>query len=394
MKRPLSVLPILVLFLLSPFARTQDAPPQIDGARRAAILEACGGYLEKKLEQEAFPGASAALILPDGSLLTCAVGLASIADERAMTPADRMLAGSIGKTYFSAAALRLVAAEELDLEAKVASFFEGVDWYTKVPNGAVITVRQLLRHQTGLPRWVFSDELWQRLLGEPDHVWSVEERLAYVAEEPPLFAPGEGWAYSDTNYVLLGAILEKVSGKTVYELVEASLLEPLELEDTIPSDRRELPRMAEGYARLLSQLGVPERVIQDGRFVFNPQFEWCGGGFATTPADLARWAKALYTGKAFEGDYLDALLDTVPIPGQRGRRYGLGVFVSETELGDLVGHDGFMPGYASTMGWFPELRVAAAFQMNSDDARKLGVPQHLVLRDLARLVKAELEREE
>ena len=364
----------------------------IDETQREAILDSCRGYLEERLEREAFPGASAALILPDGSLITCAVGMASIDEEREMKAEDRMLSGSIGKTYFSAAALQLAGEGKLDLDAEVATWFEGVEWYTHVPNGGEITIRQLMRHQTGLPRWVFARGIWDTLLDDPDKVWPVEERLSFVAAQEPLFAPGRAWAYSDTNYLLLGAVLEKVSKKTAYQLVKEKLLVPSGLKDTIPSDRRELPGVIQGYSRSLRQFGVPERVIEDGRFFVNPQFEWCGGGFANTPADLARWAKILYTGKAFEGDYLDELLDAVPLPGAR-RGYGLGVFVSETELGDLVGHDGFMTGYLSTMGWFPELEVAAAFQMNTDDGRKLGVPQHLVLRDLARFVKVELDEE-
>lgn len=390
MKHLLAVFPFIALLTSSSFASPRPVQEAIDETHREAILQSCRDYLEEKLDSEAFPGASAALILPDGSLVTCAVGLASIEEERELKVEDRMLSGSIGKTYFSAAALYLAGAGKLDLDAKVATFFEGVEWYTHVPNGAEITVRQLMRHQTGLPRWVFARDFWDTLLGDPDKVWTVEERLAYVADQDPLFAPGEAWAYSDTNYLLLGAILEKVSKKTVYELVKEKLLGPLALKDTIPSDRRKLPGVIQGHSRALPQLGVPERVMQDGQFVFNPQFEWCGGGFANTPGDLARWAKFLYTGKAFEGEYLDELLDTVPVPGQR-RGYGLGVFVSETELGDLIGHDGFMPGYLSTMGWFPELEVAAAFQMNTDDGRGLGVPQHLVLRDLARFAKRELE---
>ena len=110
-------------------------------------------------------------------------------------------------------------------------------------------------------------------------------------------------------------------------------------------------------------------MIDNGMFVFNPAMEWCGGGFASTSADLARWAKILFSGSAMEGDYLKIMTatpaDASALLGP-GARYGLGVIIRETELGPALGHDGGFPGYSSTTAYFPQHQISAAFMYNTD----------------------------
>ncbi len=383
------LLPLLPLVLL--------APTDVDAATRARIEARCSTYLSELHAKGSFPGASAALVLPDGSVVAVAVGVADADDPDAvkLRPSDRMLSGSIGKTYVSACALRLATAGELDLDAKAASFFTGEDdaWFARLPNAADFTVRQLLRHESGLPRYVFVPAFLEIVASEPDRVWQPRELLAYVEGAEPLFAAGEGWSYADTSYIVVGMILERVSGERFYDLARELLLEPLGLRDTIPSDRRELPGVVQGHVVDGRQLGLPERTIEGGQFVFNPQFEWCGGGFANTPADLARWAHALYRGRAFAAEYLPLLTDAVPAPMLGPRTlYGLGVMVRESELGTWLGHDGFMPGYLSTMGCFPDHEIAAALQLNTDSSRALPERKDVVLVDLVKIARDELAR--
>lgn len=260
-------------------------------------------------------------------------------------------------------------------------------------NAKTVTIRQLLRHESGIERYVFAPAFWEMLTEDPDKVWKPEQLLAYVFDQEPLFAPGEGWAYSDTNYILVGIVLEQVSGVKMYDYVQEHLLTPLELTDTVPSNSREIDGLIQGHTKSFLEFGLPERVIQDGKFVINPQFEWCGGGFCSTPLDLAKWARFYYSGKAFGGKYLEQLLDTVPAdPRQLGPKssYGPGLILRETSLGELRGHDGIMPGYESTMGWFPELDIAVGLQLNMDGDRKVGKPLPLFLVDFATIAKQEL----
>ena len=124
-------------------------------------------------------------------------------------------------------------------------------------------------------------------------------------------------------------------------------------------------------------------LLPDGRFAINPQFEWAGGGFASTAGDLARWARDLYTGKALSPTLLALMLEGVPARLGPGSRYGLGVILSDSPAGPSQGHSGFFPGYLTEMAYFPNLNVAAALQVNTSYGPALGRSPASVLADLA-----------
>lgn len=339
------------------------------------------------------PGASAAIVLPDGEVLTVVAGYADPATKRQLKSTDLFLVGSTGKTYVTGIVHLLEAEGWLDFDNTAASYFEEDQddaWLDALPNGREVTLRQLLRHQSGIPRYVFGEEFTSTLTSQPDRVWTPKELLAFASREA-LFAPGEKWAYSDTNYILLGMVVEKVTGKRFYDLVRTRLLEPNGLEQTIPTDQRLIARMAQGHVVMGRSMGVGEWALQGGQFSYNVQFEWCGGGWATTPSDLARWVGLLYGGEAFDEEYLGSLLDTVPA-GRLGRgiEYGLGVMLRTTAAGELRYHDGFMPGYTTSAGIFPASKIAVAIQLASDNGRAVGKPLSMVLADVAKLVQESL----
>ena len=136
---------------------------------------------------------------------------------------------------------------------------------------------------------------------------------------------------------------------------------------------------------------MPDRVLEDGVFCYNPQFEWCGGGYASTALDLARWARLLYRGEAFDGAYLETMLDSVPANLGPGVEYGLGVMIAETALGPRYGHDGFMTGYLATMGYYVDAGVSVAVMLNTDDASVVGMPLTRLGEQLATIAVEELE---
>ena len=374
------------LVLLATGVPAQDSPPlSPDPDALGARLQ---GRLEELVSERGLPGASAALVLPDGRVVEAAAGLASREEGREMTTDDLLLSGSVGKSYVSATALGLVLEGRLRLDAPVAPFFEDADWYDRLPGEGAFTVEQLLRHETGMERYELTPQFWEAAMGEPDRVWRPEELLAFVFDTEASFAPGEGFLYADTNYILLGMVLEKVLEGSITKHIRARFLEPNELSRTRPSSSRRIEGLVQGYAVLTRAFGVPERVLDgSGTFVFNPQFEWCGGGYASAPGDLARWSWLFYGGRLFEEEYLDHLLRSRPAAELGGNRaYGLGVIVSDTRLGPLHGHDGFMAGFLATTGYFPDLGVAGALQINTDDMRALGAPLQALLVELAELV--------
>jgi len=203
-------------------------------------------------------------------------------------------------------------------------------------------------------------------------------------------AGGEGWDYSDTNYIVLGMIVERVTGRRYYDEVKRRLLGPLKLRRTFPSDSRRIPGLAQGYAGADNPFGGTDAMIaRDGRFAINPQFEWTGGGIASTAEDLARWARALYEGRAFDRALMPQVLDGVAAKLGPGVKYGLGVIIRETEAGPAYGHSGFFPGYLTEMAYFPDLRAAVAVQVNTSAPRSTGKPLSRFLTDFAAIIREE-----
>ena len=109
-------------------------------------------------------------------------------------------------------------------------------------------------------------------------------------------------------------IIEQVTGRKFYDEANRRLLKPLKLRDTIPQDGLKLKGVVQGYAGPNNPFGGKDAMINEGRFAINPQFEWTGGGFASTAHDFARWAKMIYEGRAYSSDLLPQVLDGIPAP--------------------------------------------------------------------------------
>ncbi|MEJ7813224.1 MAG: serine hydrolase domain-containing protein [Gemmatimonadaceae bacterium] len=373
------------------------SPPALH-AQQAATAAARGAALRQRLQAKldsvhaagTFPGATVGVTLPTGESFGLAVGMSDTALKRPMTPADRMLQGSVGKTYVAAVALQLVGEGKLALDDKVSTYLGREAWYARVPNAPNITVRMLMTHTSGVMRYEFKEEFTRDLTRQPDKVWRPDELIAYVLDVAPPFAAGQGWDYSDTNYILLGMIIERLTGSTLYREIDRRLLRPLGLRNTIPSNSRTIPGLAQGYAGANNPFGGTDAMIVDGKFAINPQFEWAGGGFASTAEDLARWAKALYEGKAYPPALAGQALAGVSAPALGGSaKYGLGVIIRPTPLGVTYGHSGFFPGYITEVRYWPTSKLALALQVNSSVGRALGQSPGTVLLDLARIITGE-----
>jgi D-alanyl-D-alanine carboxypeptidase len=341
-----------------------------------------------------FPGATAGIALPDGSSLGLATGFSDKAKKISMTPADLMLQGSVGKTYVAAVALQFVDEGGLRLDDKVKNYLGGAPWYPRLPNADEITVRQLMNHTSGLVRYEFNEAFISDLVSQPDKVWKPEELVFYILDTKAPFVAGEGWEYSDTNYIVLGMILEKLGASKYYDLLKTRILGPLGLRHTVPSDSRTIPGLVQGYAGAGNPFGGRDEMFSDGRFVFNPQFEWTGGGIASTAEDLARWAKDLYEGRAFDPSLLPEMLNAVPAKLGPNVKYGLGAIVRQTPLGPGYGHSGYFPGYLTEMMYFPEIRTAVAVQVNTSVPRAIGKPLIQIIYDLAQIIKNEMAHDE
>jgi D-alanyl-D-alanine carboxypeptidase len=331
------------------------------------------------LHQEyGFPGATAAYILSNGTAGVVATGLSDIEKGIRMSPSSRMLAASIGKTFVSATVLALAQEGHLDLDDPISLWLSDKPWFERLPNHASITVRHLLAHTAGISNHVDEPAFAAAFAAnwaKPGSPFSPEMLVEYVLDQPPLFAPGEGWSYSDTGYLLVGLIIEEVAGRDYYVEVRERFLTPLDLRLTSASNQHDLTGLAAGYMAAENGFGLPAKTtLDDGRMAWNPAIEWTGGGLASNSLDLAKWAKALFEGQAMEGSYLGDLLQDAPISAEmQDISYGAGVAIYKTgPLGPRYGHSGWIPGYSSSLRYYPDYRVAIAFQINTD----IGIVDH------------------
>ncbi len=328
------------------------------------------------------PGVTAAFILPDGRCAGVASGSVDLEGQTPLPVDARMPAGSVGKTFVAAVVLALVQEGKLELDDRVADWLGDQDWYARLPNGPELTVRMLLNHTSGIGEYYsdpgFVAELQSRLAGDglsPEPEFSIREQITYVLDREPLCLPGEEFHYADTNYLLVGLIVEKAAGTRYEDELRRRFLVPLELTLTSSARHRRIPGVVQGHLLDDNPFGLPAEALRDGQYVLHPALEWTGGGVVTNPRDLVRWAKSLYEERALPKPYLQEL--TAPSPGSRvtweewdsegGTHYGLGVFVRHTgDLGTTYGHAGWFPGYHSLVTYSAKYRIAVAVQVNRD----------------------------
>lgn len=365
----------LAFAFAAPGCRRAPSGPMTD-ERFAKLTASFQEELDDLRKKAAFPGAVAAIEWSDGRTAVVATGLA---DREAGTPMPkdaRLLAGSVGKSFVGAVALGLVKDGKLALDGKIETWLGAEPWFSKLPNAHAVTLRMLLTHSSGLPDHIYEPEFAAAIKAArdspaytPDWYVTPVEAVGMVLGKPPKFEAGKGFSYSDTNYILAGLVIEKAAGRPYYDELRAQFLEPLGLAATAPANTRTIPGLVPGYVKKDNPLGLAPKTLEGGSLVFSPASEWCGGGLASNPADLVKWAKALYEGKAMSAPYLDDLLTSVEWTGVPGARYGLGVIIRESPLGTHYGHSGWFPGYVTRVLYFPKEKVAVALQINTDDGQ-------------------------
>jgi D-alanyl-D-alanine carboxypeptidase len=335
MRRYATIMAVLaaVTALLGPFRETVVAAPperpQLQGALDAVVAAGAPGVLGLVHDQEGtWAGAS---------------GLANLDDGSDMTPDLRFRIASVTKPFVATVALQLVAERRLSLDDTVEGWLPGI-----VPGGQQITVRQLLAHTSGVPDYV--EPLVLRLLTSAEfrrRTWEPAELVAYGTSRPPTFSPGTAWSYSNTGYLLLGMIVEEVTGAPISEEIEQRLLDPLGLDTTaFPVDD---PRIggdhAHGYELALDPEGTPLGEPLDYTEL-DPSIAGAAGAMVSTAEDLADFQRALLGGALLPPELLAEM--KTPVAGSPPELpYGLGVGWLATSCGRLVGHTGGIFGFST-----------------------------------------------
>jgi D-alanyl-D-alanine carboxypeptidase len=322
-------------FLLVAVTHLSAAPLVSIGAEELAKRQADRPELRRALRGFVRAGAPGIIALVKNRSRTWrgASGLADLQAKVAMRPNLHFRIASVTKSFTAALVLQLVGEGKLQLDDPVERWLPGT-----VPNGENITLLQLLSHTSGI-----------RDFDDPQGLMGPKEVIAGPLSQPPLFAPGSAWSYSNTNYILLGLIVESSTGSTFAEQLRRRILTPLKLRRTTfeksPADTAITPPYAHGY-----DLGSSSRLRNVTAF----KGHWASGGVVSTVDDLARFYAALLGGRLLRRELLSQMLVTLPTansandpngPWGPGVRYGLGIHARQMSCGTAWGHWGDLPGY-------------------------------------------------
>ena len=309
-------------------------------AAPASSLAGGGGSSPREaLDRVVAAGAPGAVALAGDR--TFAAGVANVGTRRALRAGDRIRVGSVTKTFTAVVALQLVGEGRLAFSDTVASWLPGL-----LPYGDRVTLRQLLSHTSGVPDDV-TTPLRRIFGGDPLHVSTPAENIGLVRDEPPRFPPGTDWAYSNTDFAIVGLLIEQATGHSLEHELRERIVGPLRLRHTsFPSRSPGLGgRGARGYSLALGRDGAPEPGPLHDVTRLSPSFAWGAGNAVSSVGDVARLFRALLGGRLLSPALLREALTTVPAD-RAGRRQGLGVELLDSPYGTLVGHDGDIPGYS------------------------------------------------
>ena len=359
------------------------------GINHDALKQKLQDQIDKTLVDSIQGGVTFGFSLPDGTTLSVAGGWADQEQQLKMKPESRMLGGSTGKVFYSVVALQLIEEGKLKLDTKISTYLGSESWFQRLPNSETLTIRNLMRHSTGIPRYVFKESFQTDIVKDINKVWKPEELVSYVFDDEPLFTAGSNFAYSDTNYIVLCMIIEKVTGNDLYKEVEKRVLRKAGLKNVSPQNKRKYKGLTQGYNGSEDPFYPGNALDNKGKSRYNLQFEWAGGGLVITSHDLAKLGKLIYEGKMFSPDLLEEYFDGRDA-GRLGGEWGLGVHILETPNGMSYGHSGFMPGYITNMAYYKSERFSVCIQINNSKAE--ARPLMRLLPTLTNIIKEELSK--
>jgi D-alanyl-D-alanine carboxypeptidase len=305
----------------------------------------------------------------DGKMLySGAAGVASLETKTPLKETDRFRIYSIAKTFTATVVLQPIDEGTLAFDDTVARWLDDPA-VAKIPNVDTVTVRQLLTHTSGIFDYADDQEssFWLDAFLGPNadwaKVWTIDELLAYAdaAHHPAYFAPGDAYHYPNTEYLLLGLIVEQAVGGPYRDELTRRILDPLGLKDTFLAEGGEMPEgVVDGYQLVEDQL-----VSVSGR---NLSWVWTAGGMVSTMADLLRFAPAVYSGELLSPESFKEMFTFLPADRPQLDE-GMGLYQIESPSGLLTGMDGVGPGFIASMMRLADgdVTVVALVNMAPDD---------------------------
>lgn len=272
--------------------------------------------------------------------------------------------GSVTKTFTVTALLQLVERGRLSLDDPIEKYVPGM------PNGEA-TLGELAAMRSGIPSYTFNDEFQRKVFADPRREWRPEQLVDLVKGDQPMFKPGTMTFYSNTNLVLLGMVIEQVTGKPIQQVFQTQILDPLGMADTLMPTDSTLPRP---HARGYTLQGVEGDTPADATD-WSPSWSWTAGGMISDLDDLLVWGEALGTGRGIlspstQAARLSSFDFAVPIylgpdrtaPQSPARAYGLGLGLAL----DWYGHEGELPGFDTYVQYYEPEGITMVVMANTD----------------------------
>jgi D-alanyl-D-alanine carboxypeptidase len=344
---PFIVVLMVALGIAAP-AGAAAKPAPLPKPDRSAVT----ALVRQAMADERIPGVNVGVWIPGRGTYVRAFGTANRRTGAALRLRDHVRIASITKTFVATAALELVDHGRLRLSDHLARFVRGI------PNGRKITVRQLLGMTAGVYDYTMDAGFTRRLDRNPLLPFGPRDAIAIIRRHRPNFAPGLRVEYSDSNYMLLGLIIEKVTHRPLARVIRRRVLAPLRLGHTSFPATPAIPSpFARGYYAGADGKGRLRDVT-----AFNPGVAGAAGAMISTLGDLHRWAKALATGTLLRTTTQKQRLRfrTIPNPGGPAVGYGLGIFT----IAGFIGHNGAIFGYNTAAFYLPEARATIVVEAN------------------------------
>ncbi len=328
------------------------------------------------------PGVSAAVIWPDGRVWVGAFGVADAATGAPVTTSSEFALASITKTFTAALVLQLVDEGKLGLDQLVAPLLPEARLDPKM------TVRHLLDHTSGLPDMFRVAGIEPALNSDTHKVWTVDDALAFGWKDR--VHPDTFWRYSNTGYVYLGQLVERVTGIPWATLVRQRLLDPLGLTHTYVQGAERPPGPVVRGHRVTGPPASTTKTPLGGNDPLTPftsvvTAAGSAGAIASTAEDVARWAQALYTGQVYPKALVKAQIADVKRVDQfhPKTRYGLGVQYVKYDKVVTYGHSGSFVGFKNQMRWLPVQQISVVILTNQSRLEPQALERQLIKLALA-----------
>lgn len=315
--------------------------------------------LDDKIDEYNVRGVSAAIIFPNQEIWTGVSGYSY--DTVLIKPGMLFAIGSITKNFVATLILKLSEKEILYLDDPLSK------WLPEYPHvNSTVTIRQLLNHTSGIYMFWSNQKIWDDLKKDRYKVWTPNEILRYIKE--PYFAPGEGWRYSNTNYLLLAMIIEKATGSKLSSEFDKYFWQPLDIDNAYLSMEDEIP---DNLAHVFGDNYNNDGSVLDLTYLPRASHEsitYGSSGLFMTAKELARWGNFLFKGEVLDQESMDEMLEFTNIGfGRQKRGYGLGVqlFTKRTAFGEkAIGHSGANIGTSAYMVYLPKHHITIVVMIN------------------------------